>query len=157
MNGVSEVSVLGNVALVTFHRIPADLSLAAEVFELFSSQNINVDMISQTAAQGFFCSLSFTIPGESVTHALETVAQCTRRHQGLHPMISTGFCKISLFGEEMREACGVAARALRTLHSADIAARMISTSETDISILISEADEPPALSALRTAFSLPPA
>ena len=49
MNGVSRISLLEDVSLVTFHQIPSDLIFLSEVLEEFSDAKINIDMISQSA------------------------------------------------------------------------------------------------------------
>ena len=154
MHGVTKLSVMEDISLITFHKTPTDLLFMTEVFELFAARGINVDMISQTAAQGFFCSLSFTVPGHLVISTLEAVGKCAHAHPDIKPLVSSGNSKISLFGEEMRDLPGVAAKALRVLLQAGIDIRMITTSEVDISVLVSDVDLPAAVDALEMAFEL---
>lgn len=69
------------------------------------------------------------------------------------PLISSGYSKINLFGEEMVTSCGVAALALRTLRDAGIEVVLITTSDLDISLLVRGENEDSALNVLRQAFA----
>ena len=51
-------------------------------------------------------------------------------------LVSGGYSKINLFGEEMVTSCGVAARALNALAMAGIEVLLITTSDLDISLLV---------------------
>ncbi len=60
------------------------------------------------------------------------------------PLISVGYSKLNLFGEEMVTSCGVAARALNALAMAGIEVLLITTSDLDISLLVrAENEDPP--------------
>ena len=69
-------------------------------------------------------------------------------------LVSGGYSKINLFGEEMVTSCGVAARALAALDGAGIEIVLITTSDLDISLLIRQQDEDTALDALHKAFAV---
>mgnify|MGYP002422031695 CR=1 FL=1 len=69
-------------------------------------------------------------------------------------LVSGGYSKINLFGEEMVTSCGVAARALAALAGANIEIVLITTSDLDISLLIRQQDEDAALEALHKAFEV---
>ena len=69
-------------------------------------------------------------------------------------LVSGGYSKINLFGEEMVTSCGVAARALAALAGAGIEIVLITTSDLDISLLIRQQDEDTALDALNKAFEV---
>ena len=69
-------------------------------------------------------------------------------------LVSGGYSKINLFGEEMVTSCGVAARALAALAGANIEIVLITTSDLDISLLIRQQDEDTALDALHKAFEV---
>ena len=70
------------------------------------------------------------------------------------PLVSGGYSKINLFGEEMVTSCGVAARALAALSGANVEIVLITTSDLDISLLIRQQDEDAALEALHKAFAV---
>ena len=76
-----------------------------------------------------------------------------RTGAGSAPLISSGYSKINLFGEEMVTSCGVAALALRTLRDAGIEVVLITTSDLDISLRVRGEHEDSALNVLRQAFA----
>ncbi len=70
------------------------------------------------------------------------------------PLISVGYSKLNLFGEEMVTSCGVAARALNSLAMAGIEVLLITTSDLDISLLVRSENEDAAYEALKKAYEL---
>mgnify|MGYP001783124615 FL=1 len=70
------------------------------------------------------------------------------------PLISVGYSKLNLFGEEMVTSCGVAARALNALAMAGIEVLLITTSDLDISLLVHAENEDAAYEALKKAYEL---
>ena len=72
----------------------------------------------------------------------------------LPTLISVGYSKLNLFGEDMVTSCGVAARALNALAMADIEVLLITTSDLDISLLVRSENEDSAYDVLKKAFEL---
>ena len=81
-------------------------------------------------------------------------AKIREDYPSIKPMVSSGNCKISLFGEEMREQYGVAAAAIAAVAKADTEILVITTSEIDISFLFTEANYHDALIALEEEFQV---
>ncbi len=154
MNGVSKMTICEEVALVTFHKIPNDLSLISEIFSEFSKAGINLDMISQTAPHGHFIDLSFTLPSKQLITVLELAGRFREKHSELKPMISNGNGKIQLYGEEMRVMHGVAASAIAAIEKTSVELALITTSEVDISLLVTQPHFSEAVEALENAFSV---
>lgn len=154
MNGVSNITVTEDVALVTFSRLPCDPKHIAEIFSLFAQEKLNIDMISQTAPQGRHIDLSFTLACEELPKALEQINKLRSALSSLHPMVSSGHCKIQLYGEEMRQMHGVAAAALNALAKTSADLTLITTSDVDISLLIPNTFGDEVIRALETEFSV---
>ena len=53
MNGVTQSSVTEDVSLITFIKVPNDLKIISGIFDAVSEAGINIDMVSQTAPQGY--------------------------------------------------------------------------------------------------------
>ena len=70
------------------------------------------------------------------------------------PLISVGYSKLNLFGEDMVTSCGVAARALNALAMAGIEVLLITTSDLDISLLVHAENEDAAYETLKKAYEL---
>ena len=90
--------------------------------------------------------------GDVYKRQMQTISEY-RTGAGSAPLISSGYSKINLFGEEMVTSCGVAALALRTLRDAGIEVVLITTSDLDISLLVRRENEDSALNVLRQAFA----
>lgn len=70
MNGVSKISVTEDVCLISFNNVPRDLSVTSQIMTEFAVQDINIDMISQSAPIGESANVSFTVQSEDLVRAL---------------------------------------------------------------------------------------
>lgn len=154
MHGVDSITVTEDVSLITFGKIPMDLSLISDIFLQFSEAQINIDMISLAAPRGDTTSVSFSLPSDNLVRVLELVNRYREAHPSLKPLIAGGNVKIQLFGSGMRDMWGVAARAMAALARTGAELMLITTSEVDISFLVTRAHYEEALAALQEEFEL---
>lgn len=152
MFGITRIDTIEEVALLSFNDIPLDLPLLADIFTGFSSAEINIDMISQTAPVGDRISISFTCMERDMVKVLALSKELQAKYPRIRPMVSSGNTKIQLYGEEMRETPGVFAKLLESLTGLDVEIRAITTSEVDISLLVPEARQERVLDAVRAGF-----
>lgn len=151
MYGVSKISSQPNVMLVTFPATEYSARSAAAHLDAFAQNGVVVDMICQSAPRGTRIDLSFTTSEEAFPAVMQVITRLAPDKQTA-PLISRGYTKLNLFGEEMVTSCGVAARALGALAGEEIEVALITTSDLDISLLVREENEDVALQALRAAF-----
>lgn len=149
MSVVHEVYFTENVAVLSFEKAPADIHFLSELFTRVAEAGINVDMISQTAPKSAVNTLSFTVSSEHVPGVL---AVLKKMNTGIRPMVSSGNVKIALYGEEMPSKLGVAADAFAVLAEAGIDILLITTSEVDISILVTGANGDAAYALLKKRY-----
>jgi len=154
MYGVSRLDICEEIALITFRKIPSNLPLISDIFSRFAQEEIVIDMISQTAPAGEFVSISFTCMDQDMVKVLEISNRLSQKYPQLKPIVSSGNCKIRLFGEEMRIASGVFSRALRALSSTGVELQQITTSEVDISLLVPSVRLEEAVDALKSSFGI---
>ncbi len=155
MKGVSSINVTEDIALVTLNNLPRDLCLTAQILSTFGEQGINIDMISQSAPTGSTADVSFTINAEDVVRALEIIRPFREQHRSLRPMVSSGNCKIQLYGQEMRQQPGVAAQVFSIVSQVSGGEIMlVTTSEVDISLLLAHHCAQEVLAALREYFGV---
>ena len=154
MNGVSRISVTEDVALITLRHETSESQLIGKIFSEFSQEGIIIDMISQTAPQGSQMDISFTTDSHQVVKVLTVISRIRDQYRQIKIMVSTGNCKLQLYGEEMREMTGVASRAIQSLLEQGIDIIMITTSEIDISFIVSPANELRATQVLERAFQV---
>lgn len=136
LNDISNVTYTPDVAMITVNNIPNNVKYVAEILTEIAEKSVVVDMISQTAPYKDKLSLSFTIAQED----LNSIVTCTAKFKALSADISTDIngnnTKIILSGTAMREQSGVAARVMSALAEGNIAVKLITTAEEEISCLI---------------------
>ncbi len=148
MYGVSKLSTTDDIMLISYAE--ADNPFMAETLGALAGAGVVVDMISQTAPTGKAVRFSFTAAGSHFDTAIRVLGK-----GGTHsPLISGGYTKINLFGQEMVESVGVAARALAALNAEKLEIALVTTSDFDISLLLRQEDSDIAARALRSAFGI---
>ena len=151
MYGVSKISSEQDILLTTFPGAQYSAQSLAEHLKVFAEAGIGVDMICQSAPRGDSVDFSFTTSYDNFAAVMKAIPAAAKANP---PLISGGYSKINLFGEEMVISCGVAARALAALAEAGVEIALITTSDLDISLLVRQQDEDAALNALTAAFEL---
>lgn len=151
MYGVSKITSEQNIMLTTFPGAQYSAQSLAEHLEVFAKAGIVVDMICQSAPRGTEVDFSFTTSYRNLAAVMAALPEAAKAHP---PLISGGYSKLNLFGEEMVTSCGVAARALRALAGAGVEIVLITTSDLDISLLVRQQDEDTALEALQKSFEV---
>jgi len=124
------------------------MEFVAHVFEQLSNADINVDMISQNPPTGEVSSVSFSISDDSLAAALKVLSELRKTYTQIKPYISSNNCKILISDEEMRHEPGVAAKVFRITADAGVDIRLITTSETEISLFVTKSDTEILLNAL---------
>lgn len=152
MTIIDNYSVTQDVTLISLNDSPADIKMIAKIFEMISGAGIDVDMISQTPPNGSLSSLSFTVSDKDFGKVLEIAASLRELNPEIKISVSSGNCKLSLFGESMKGKPGVAAKVFSAVSSVNADIRMITTSEVDISLLLAKVDLENAIAAIEKVF-----
>lgn len=95
MNGVSKISVTEDVCLISFNNIPRDLSVTSQIMTEFAVQDINIDMISQSAPIGESANVSFTVQSEDLVRALAIIQRFREQHPSVRPIVSSAIARYS--------------------------------------------------------------
>ncbi len=130
------ITLKENVSLVTLSNIPTDISFISFAFDTVAKAGINIDMISMTAPKGEHTDISFTIDDNDLGMFFPLIPQI--RNNGVEVAVTGDYCKISVAGDFMRDNAGVAAKVFAAAASAKADLRLITTSETDISMLMTK-------------------
>ncbi len=146
------ISTLQNITLVTLQSSPAKVEFLAEVFSRLSKEEINVDMISMSPTHAAVTELSFTISDEDLIKTLKFLGEM-KKEFSIKSIVSSVNCKISVYDAEMKNTHGVAAKLFTAIKSCDADIRLISTSEVEISLLVSEADYESVLDCVTDSFN----
>lgn len=140
------------ITLVILQNTPASPSFIGGILSSLAKENVNIDMISQEPPQGEHSNLSFTISDDDLVKILVMTGALREEYPAMKPVVSSGNCKITLFDESMRTRPGVAAKFFEAIAASDPDVRIITTSEVEISILVTKAQAQRALDAIRRAF-----
>ena len=154
MYGVSKIASQQNIMLITFPGAEYSAANLAEHLNVFAREGVVLDMICQSIPHGASVDYSFTANYSDFATVMKSLPALTGGRAQSVPLISGGYSKLNLFGEEMVNSVGVAARAMSALSEAGVDISLITTSDLDISLLIHENDEDTALEALHKAFNL---
>lgn len=152
MSAVTEIYSTEGITIITFEEAPAHIGFVSELFLKVADAKINIDMISQTAPKGESNTISFTVQDNDLPALLEIINGMKDDKKALTPYVSTGNVKLSLYGSEMPKLCGVAADVFARLAANEIDTLLMTTSDVDISIVVSNANSDSAYSLLKSAY-----
>lgn len=151
-NILSSLTITDDVTLITLANAPAQANVLAKLFESLKDE-VNIDMISMTPPYRGTVNISFTIMDRDLQKAIPLIKGSNDEElRKLRIDINSNNCKLSLFGEGMKETSGVFAKTMSLLTEQDIEIKLITTSEVDISYLIYSMDQNLAVDALRHYF-----
>ena len=155
MYGVSKINIETDLMMISVQDVVFRGNSLSRYLDIFAETGVVVDMISQSAPHGTSMDFSFTASSSDLPLVMKAISAANLdKDAKASPLISVGYSKLNLFGEEMVTSCGVAARALAALAGAGIEIVLITTSDLDISLLIRQQDEDTALDALHKAFEI---
>lgn len=131
------ITVSDDITLVTLNNISVDMDFIALVFEDIAKLDIDIDMISLSPFQGDTTGVSFTMKDDDLGAFLTYVAKL--KEKKIKPIISSNNSVISIFDENMENSPGFAAKVFRAIASSHTDIRIVTTSEVQISLLVTEA------------------
>lgn len=146
---VTNLYVERDVLLLTMRGLQYAPQGVAHVFSALAEQCINLDIISQSAPVSGKVDLSFTLSLGDREKALATLAALPGQ---IESEVEDALIKLTVEGVGMERQPGVAARVFGLLARLSIAPRVVTTSETKISVCISQRDERRAVEAIRNEF-----
>ena len=151
---ISAVTSDTSEAKLTVTGVPDQPGIAARLFRALAVRSINVDMIEQNVSAHGITDISFTVPHEDLTVALD-VSRGLAPDIGAQEVIADrDIATVSLVGAGMKTHAGVSATMFETLADAGINIEMISTSAIRITCVIREELVEKAVAALHDAFKL---
>lgn len=132
------IVVYDDITLITLQNIPSDIGFIADVFEKIAEMGVDVDMISLSPTQSSRTSLSFTVNDDVLVKILSYTSKLN--DDTIKPIVSSGNCKISINDAGMENCPGVAANVFHKIASVKTDIRLITTSEAQISVLVTKSD-----------------
>ena len=151
---VTGVAYSKDDAKITLQGVDDKPGIAAEIFEPFSKNNINVDMVIQNvSSDGKTTDLTFTIKREDLQRTLEII-KSNNKIKSKEISYKNNVSKISIVGAGMVTTPGVTYKMFKALAEEKINILAISTSEIKISVIIEEVNTIKAIKKLHTIFDL---
>ena len=144
----AKITVDSDITLVTLHNAPSDMEFVATVFEDIAVLGIDIDMIALSPVQGTTTSISFTIQDDDLMKLLSYTSKL--KSKNIKPIVSSGNSIISIYDENMVNNPGVAGKIFRAIANAKTDIRIITTSQVQVSVLVTDAVFEQAYSALST-------
>jgi aspartate kinase len=151
---VSGISHKSDEAKVTISGVENRPGVAAQIFTALADRNLNVDTIIQNESAAAGADVSFTVPLDELTTALDTL-EAMRGELGFRELSSDDqIGKVTLVGAGMKSEPGVAAKMFRVLADEGINLQMIDTSTIRLTVVIDRRQVERAVRALHDAFDL---
>jgi len=151
MNLSPTITTAADITLITLQKCPSDVNFIATIFQKIADLGVDVDMISLAPTQGAFTSVSFTISDADLDKIFSFTSEL-RQQTKISSVVSSGNYKISVYDSNMKNAPGVAAGVFDAASSVHADIRLITTSEVDISLLITAADFQETIKAIKKKF-----
>ena len=152
---ISGIAYSPNEAKITIIGLPDKPGIAAGVFGALADQQVNVDMMVQSASSATTkTDISFSVGRDDLQKAVDIINKIKVKLEFESVDASPNVAKISVVGTAMRTQPGVAKTMFETLASKGVNMQVISTSEIKISVLIDTEYTELAVRSLHTAYGL---
>lgn len=153
MSATTVISTVDNITLVTLQGFPANAESIARILEQIAGCGINIDMLSMAPTHGATTGFSFTISDNDLIDMLSFIT-ALKKETEINVIVSSVNHKISVYDPIMKDTPGVAAKLFAAIRQTDADIRLITTSEVEISILVTEADYDTVYGAIQKAMVL---
>lgn len=143
-----------NIAKIALFEVPDRPGMAARIFNALAKENINVDMIIQSATRSERNDISFTVSRTDLSPTVAVVEKIQEEVGYSRFLFDADVAKVSIVGAGMITNPGVAAQMFTALAEEGINIQMISTSEIKVSCVVSAEEAVRAVNALHHKFNL---
>jgi aspartate kinase len=151
---VSGVALTRDEALVTIVDVPDVSGTIYKIFAPIAARKITVDMIVQNVSADGKTDISFTLPTEELSDAIEAIEKVLSTLGGRVGIQDQNVSKVSAVGLGMAQQAGVANRMFRSLAESGVNLQIITTSEIKISVLVKRDIAINALETIHSEFGL---
>lgn len=142
------------ITRVTVCGLSSGLTTLSTIFTTLAKQNINVDIIIQSATNTNQTSISFSVKTDDLSKTVEVLEEYKGALGYEQIETESKLAKVSIVGSGMVSNPGVAAEMFAVLAQKDIQVKMVSTSEIKVSTVVGRDDMVKAVEALHDAFDL---
>ena len=140
--------------LLSIQNVLYETDLLERILTYFDEEDVNVDVLTQTAPDVQRSDYAFIIDGSDYEVAQRIAERVTASDPHYIAKADKNITPLSLTGIGMRTQSGVAAKFFQVLADAEVPVRMITTSEIRIAVVIADEYVPQAVRAVKAAFDL---
>ncbi len=152
ITGVALDKDVAKIGLFDVEDVPG---IAATIFGMLAEDNINVDMIIQSAVQNGHNDISFTVSNTELKRTLNCIENKIQKEIKMSGFsYADNVSKISIIGAGMVSNPGIAAGMFKCMAQEGINIEMISTSEIKVSCIINKEFGSQAVKTLHSYFGL---
>ena len=151
---VTGISYKNEVAKISITDVPDKPGVAAKIFKTLAEENINVDMIVQTASEKGITDISFTVQALELKTAVNCLKKVANKINAGAVYSDKDISIVSIVGIGMKSHSGVAQKMFEILAKNKINIQMISTSEIKISCVVDRKNAVKAVKTLHKGFEL---
>lgn len=151
---ITGLSLSENVLMITINNVPYSPKSISDVFGKLASEEVNIDMISQTSPREGYVNISFTTSKEDEEIIDRVINGLKKEINNIKIQKDTDITKISVIGMGMRHESGVASKVFKLFADHSIEFKQVTTSEISISYTIKSKDKDRAISVLTKEFNL---
>lgn len=151
---ITGLTVSDDVLMETINKVPYSSENISDIFSRLASQEVNIDMISQTSSSDGYVNISFTTSKEDESTVDAVMKEFTKKVPGVEVKKDTDITKISVVGMGMRNESGVASKIFKLFSDNSINFKQVTTSEISISYIINSSDKEKAVNIICETFKL---
>lgn len=152
---ISGIAYSADEAKITVVGLDDKPGIAAVMFEALAHDNVNVDMIVQSAStDASRTDITFSVAAGDADKALAVIESVKDKLPYQRVDAASNIAKVSIIGTAMRTQAGIANKMFASLAEKGVNLQVISTSEIKISVLIDSAYTELAVRTLHDAFEL---
>jgi aspartokinase/homoserine dehydrogenase 1 len=157
VNPIKGITHIDNIALLTLEGsgMIGVAGSSKRLFEVLSSENINVIFITQASSEHSICVGILSADADKAKIAIDQAFEMEIAQGKVDPcIVEKGLCIVALVGENMKNHQGISGKMFSTLGKNNVNIRAIAqgASERNISVVINEKDVKKALNTLHERF-----
>lgn len=149
IRGVTKDTSFVSISVIS---LPDRTGMAFKLFSILGAKGISVDVILQSVERDETRDISFTVAESDLERALALLEEHKESIGFRELSVDHDVAKVSIVGSGMISNAGVASRMFGALSDAGVNIRMITTSEIQISVIVSRKDADRAVEAVHDEF-----
>jgi aspartate kinase len=153
-HAVCGAALVKDEARITIEGVPDRPGVSYGIFSKIAARKLAVDMIVQNVGAEGRANISFTVPKDELSTALEATQEAARELGAKCVTHDDGVSKVSVVGLGMARQTGVAEKMFRALAESAVNILAITTSEIKISALVRREQSQSALRVVHRVFQL---